>query len=69
MPWWWKHAAGAFSLFAIEAAITLWAQHDRFVLEVLAGLALAGVLLGGLWLIGLSADREMQRRRQPPRQD
>lgn len=63
MPWWWRHAARCLALFLFVGMISLWASIDHDVMEALGGLAIAGVLLGGLWLIAHAADDEIKRRR------
>lgn len=63
MPWWWRHAARALALCIAVGMLGSWAMSNHDVLEALAGLATAGILLGGLWLIGGAADDEMKRRR------
>jgi hypothetical protein len=40
----------------------MWAEHEFSVLQLLAWITLTQVLLGGLWLIAGSADREIKRR-------
>lgn len=62
--WWWPHAAKALTLFIGVAAVEEWARHNYIVMQLLAGACLAALLLGGLWLIAGSADRDAERRRR-----